>query len=32
MKNAIPDVLAYFGEPDKNCLDVGILTATFIAT
>jgi hypothetical protein len=32
MKDAIPDLLEHFGEPDKNCLDAGILTATFIAT
>jgi len=32
MKDAIPDLLKHFGEPDKNCLDSGILTATFIAT
>jgi hypothetical protein len=32
MKDAIPHLLEHFGEPDKNCLDAGILTATFIAT
>lgn len=32
MKDAIPDLLEHFGEPDEGCLDSGILTATFIAT
>lgn len=32
MKDAIPDLLEHFGEPDKGCLDPGVLTATFIAT
>jgi len=31
MKKAIPDLLEHFGEPYKDCLDPGILTATFIA-
>jgi hypothetical protein len=32
MKNAIPDLLEHFGEPDEKNVDAGILTATFIAT
>lgn len=32
MKDVIPDLLKHFGEPDKNCLIPGVLTATFIAT
>ena len=31
MKDAISDLLEHFGEPDKGCLDPGVLTATFIA-
>jgi len=32
MKDAIPVLLEHFGEPDKECLDPDILTATFIAS
>ena len=31
-RDAIESLLKHFGEPDKDCLDPGILTATFIAT
>jgi hypothetical protein len=29
LKKAIPSLLEHFGEPDKGCLDPGVLTATF---
>lgn len=30
-RKAMESLLAHFGEPDKDCLDSGVLTATFIA-